>query len=51
MSVISAAFIAFYNLNQYCCCPNFKLTYGKILFVGEDQEKSVTKLIFVEHAL
>jgi len=26
-------------------------TYGKILLVGEDKEKSVTELIFVQHAL
>lgn len=26
-------------------------TYGKILFVGKDQEKSITKLVLVQHAL
>ena len=27
------------------------IPYGKILFVGKDQEKSITEFIFVQHAL
>src|ERR1700761_1835950 len=51
LSVISAAFMAF-------CCTSARdqsysrfLAHRKILFVGKDQEQSITELILVEHAL
>jgi hypothetical protein len=28
-----------------------RITYGQILFVGEDEEKSVTEFVLVKHAL
>lgn len=30
---------------------DWTFTYGKILFVGKDEEKGITKLVFVQHTL
>lgn len=52
MSVISAAFIAFCALRQFLFRPqSIACTDWQILLVGKDQQKSVTKLVLVQHAL
>lgn len=52
MSVISAAFIAFCTECQFPDLRElWRYTDWQILLVGKDQEKSVTELILVQHAL
>jgi hypothetical protein len=59
--VISAAFMAFWSQGQHMshisCChqgprqATRRITYGKILLIGEDKEDGVTELVLVKHAL
>lgn len=52
MSVISAAFIAFWVACQFLIREQLtKYTDWQILLVGEDQQKSVSELILVQHTL
>ena len=49
--MISAAFIAFCRHVSFPTHGPINVAYWKILFVGEDQKESVSKLILVQHAL
>jgi hypothetical protein len=51
--VISAAFMAFCVALSvvWTCLLTAVETYGQILLVGEDKEKSIPQLILVQHAL
>ena len=56
LSVISAAFMAFLMDSQHFPSVSrvfayFRVTYGQILLVGEDQEKRVPELVLVQHSL
>jgi hypothetical protein len=53
LSVISAAFMAFYDPSQlrHTARRLLALAYWKILLVGENQEKCIAQLVFVQHPL
>lgn len=52
LSVISAAFMAFYLMSTTQITDGGMLwAYRQILLVCEDQEKSISKLVLVQHTL
>ena len=49
--MISAAFMAFYIMLDDKRPSAGIWTYGKILLIGEDKQKSVTAFVLIQHAL
>lgn len=52
LSVISAAFMAFWRpVNTYLTNLCSMVTHWQILLVSKNQEESIPKLVFIQHAL